>query len=351
MGVLFVWGDAGPGAAEESAAAPLPINPRLLALKPGEVKASTLQNFTRDFPISHDIMVENTSDQSHVPWAHHGVAHSRASPYATHFVVSHLNEDIEPGHEGFSYRLEWSPSAVKPPTTQVVTFTAPSYLEYISNHDDGTATFLWFYLTPLDDNSTRVITHSVTTKGLGLPPLVQKLLAKRPAWLDHLVLNEVFDGDLPNLIKGAYHSKRGDSNGDQWAKTYYLPATADKAVLVMRKWYQGRGRGGFTAAEGRARAAPPEQLPREQLLDRLRQHTRQCKSCSKALSQLRSAQPILKALAAAALLAAAAALGAGWGLRAAAAPVVAAAAALWLSAKAAAWEALFVFKNYNHALH
>jgi hypothetical protein len=35
MGVLFVWGDAGPGAAEESAAAPLPINPRLLALKPG----------------------------------------------------------------------------------------------------------------------------------------------------------------------------------------------------------------------------------------------------------------------------------------------------------------------------
>jgi hypothetical protein len=33
---------------------------------PGEVKASTLQNFTRDFPISHDIMVENTSDQSHV---------------------------------------------------------------------------------------------------------------------------------------------------------------------------------------------------------------------------------------------------------------------------------------------
>lgn len=24
---------------------------------------------------------------------------------------------------------------------------------------------------------------------------------KRPAWIDHLVLTEVFDGDLPNLIK------------------------------------------------------------------------------------------------------------------------------------------------------
>ena len=38
-------------------------------------------HFQRDFPVPYDIVVENIGDQSHVPFAHHGVAGSRYSPY------------------------------------------------------------------------------------------------------------------------------------------------------------------------------------------------------------------------------------------------------------------------------
>ena len=34
-------------------------------------------HFQRDFPVPYDIVVENIGDQSHVPFAHHGVAGSR----------------------------------------------------------------------------------------------------------------------------------------------------------------------------------------------------------------------------------------------------------------------------------
>lgn len=43
----------------------------------GDVRLMTNLNFVRDFPVAYDIMVENISDQSHVPFAHHGVGGSR----------------------------------------------------------------------------------------------------------------------------------------------------------------------------------------------------------------------------------------------------------------------------------
>ncbi|KAI8475277.1 MAG: Rieske-domain-containing protein [Monoraphidium minutum] len=346
---LFVWADAGPGAAAEAAARPLPISPRVAELKPEEVVASISQYYAREFPLSHDILVENISDQSHVPWAHHGVAHSRASPYSSHFVVSDVNRDLAPGEDGYSFRLQWSPDARSPPIDQIVKFTPPGHLEYVTEGEGGKFTALWFHITPLDDNATLVINHGVSTRPLLVPAPLLKLLALRPAWLDHLVLSEVFDGDLPNLIKGAYHSKQGDPLGHGWARAYFLPATADRSVLAMRRWYQGRGRGGFAAAEGRAPAPPPAALPRAELLDRRRQHVCRCKSCSQALQQLGAAQTALKALSAAGLLAAAAALGGGAGAAAAAAPAAAGVAAAWAASKAAAAEALFGFKDYDHS--
>jgi hypothetical protein len=35
--------------------------------------------YVRDVPGSFDTWIENISDQSHVPWAHHGVAHDRSA--------------------------------------------------------------------------------------------------------------------------------------------------------------------------------------------------------------------------------------------------------------------------------
>ena len=70
---------------------------------------------------------------------------------------------------------------------------------YFTPKEDGKFTALWFYVVPLDEHSTRVINHAVIVQPL--PGLVKRLAAARPRWIDHLLLNEIFDGDMAYLAK------------------------------------------------------------------------------------------------------------------------------------------------------
>ena len=63
------------------------------------------------------IQAENISDQSHVPFGHHGVAGNRASQYSAHFKVSDVNKRRK-GPDGYTYELEWSPDGSSAPITQ-----------------------------------------------------------------------------------------------------------------------------------------------------------------------------------------------------------------------------------------
>ena len=63
---------------------------------------------------------------------------------------------------------------------------------YFTPKKDGAWTALWFYVVPLDEHSTRVVNHAVIVQKL--PAAVKKLAAARPRWIDHLLLNEIFDG-------------------------------------------------------------------------------------------------------------------------------------------------------------
>ena len=56
-------------------------------------------------------------------------------------------------------------------------------------------------MVPLDEHSTRVINHAVIVQPL--PGLIKKLAAARPRWIDHLLLNEIFDGDMAYLAKAS----------------------------------------------------------------------------------------------------------------------------------------------------
>lgn len=38
-----------------------------------------IDRYVHDMPCSLDTVIENVSDQSHVPWAHHGVAGDRCA--------------------------------------------------------------------------------------------------------------------------------------------------------------------------------------------------------------------------------------------------------------------------------
>lgn len=70
-------------------------------------------------------------------------------------------------------------------------------------------------------------TLSVPLSSLKFWFLTQKLAAARPRWIDHLLLNEIFDGDMAYLAQASTNSKRRDGFGNSWAQDYYLPARAD----------------------------------------------------------------------------------------------------------------------------
>ncbi|CAL8465289.1 g4824 [Coccomyxa elongata] len=346
LGLIWVWPESGPHAFVESSAKEPALNQRVKEVAPGDVALTTNQNFVRDFPVAYDILFENISDQSHVPFAHNGVAYKRASQWANHFEVTNLNKDKGPG-DAYTYDLEWSPDAIKPPIHQKVKGVPPAYIEYYTPKEGSNFTALWFYVVPLDEHSTRVINHAVIVQPL--PGIVKALAAARPRWIDHLLLNEIFDGDMAYLAQASANAKKKDGYGASWAQDYYLPARADGSVLGWRKWYHKQGAGGFWAASGRTPTPAPE-LMREQLLDRFHQHTQHCPSCSKALSQLRTGRKLLLGLAAALLLVAAAQLsrGAPPVSVGAALPVVGALASVWLSEKFAGWQAKFLYTDYDH---
>ncbi|EIE23217.1 Rieske-domain-containing protein [Coccomyxa subellipsoidea C-169] len=356
LGLVWVWPESGPHAFIESSAEQPALNQRVKEVAPEDVALTTNQNFVRDFPVAYDILFENISDQARhchytltsfasmfLLWT---VLSHLASQWANHFEVTNLNKDKGPG-DAYTYDLEWSPDAIKPPINQKVKGVPPAYIEYFTPKEDGKFTALWFYVIPLDEHSTRVINHAVVVQPL--PKLVKVLAAARPRWIDHLLLNEIFDGDMAYLAQASANSKRRDGFGNSWAQDYYLPARADGSVLGWRKWYHKQGGGGFWEASGRE-ATPAPVLTREQLLDRYHQHTQNCPACSKALQQLRTGRKQLLGLAAALLLAAAAQLGRGAPpiSVAAAAPVLGALASVWLSEKFAGWQAKFVYSDYDH---
>lgn len=54
----------------------------------------------------------------------------RASQWANHFEVTNLNKDKGPG-DAYTYDLEWSPDAIKPPIHQKVKGVPPAYIECV----------------------------------------------------------------------------------------------------------------------------------------------------------------------------------------------------------------------------
>ncbi len=51
----------------------------MMVLSAEDITFQHTMHFQRDFPVPYDIVVENIGDQSHVPFAHHGVAGSRCA--------------------------------------------------------------------------------------------------------------------------------------------------------------------------------------------------------------------------------------------------------------------------------
>ncbi|KAK9840097.1 hypothetical protein WJX74_003218 [Apatococcus lobatus] len=292
-GLLWIWPDAAPEAFIESAASPVAMCPDVTPMQPGDLSVDLGRFYVRDMPLPFDILVENIHDQSHVPFAHHGVASSRNTPWATHFQIDRLGPAERFRNKGHAFDLEWSPDGRNKPYKQRVSFCPPGYVEFYTPRPKG-FTVLYNWIVPVDAHSCRLITHTVDTQPL--PGFVKWLVALRPRWVDHLVLSAVFDGDLAYLVKAAWNVKQQEDGGEKWNKYYFMPANADKSTVAWRKWLAEVGRGGPWSPQQVLQQLPQRPHHRD-ILDRFEQHTKSCASCSKALRTVRKGQPAAKVLA------------------------------------------------------
>jgi len=319
-GLLWVWPDDGPDAANAAAATPLPLPEALrMHLREGSIPRGF---FMRDLPYGHDILLENLVDPSHLPFSHHGVGNLRREGVtAGHRMESldlrSLPERIEeamanasaaPMSESTLRRvLTDAPTAAAftkapfgPPDNMagVVHFTAPGRVLY--EYPGGFGVVL--FATPTAPGISRVFLVNLPSAPKKAPPFMtaMKMRILRSLFMRtylgkyrfHMMDHSIFDGDGIFLTAQQHKLHREDAGGAPRGgslRSYYMPTPADALVASMRRWYEGPGGGQPPWRGAHLQPAPlgPGAQDRARLLDRWSQHTRGCRVCLAAHRRLR----------------------------------------------------------------
>lgn len=258
--LLWVWPDINSTALASTV--PLPLSPQVDAAK-GFVWSS----FVRDLEYDWQTLIENVTDPSHVPFAHHGVQGNREQ--ATPIPIK-----IE----------ESNPALIKAKTPLgSITFEPPCRLEYAIKFGETKQAGLVTYCLPVSPGKSRIVAQ--------LPRnFAKKVLQLTPRWWDHINnRNAVLDGDMVLLEQQEYFLQQKQQK-ENWQTAYKLPTSADRLVIEFRRWFDKYCGGKLPWEEvGIAVKEKPEISDNRQLvLDRYKQHTQHCDSCRTAVSTIKS---------------------------------------------------------------
>lgn len=275
-GLLWVWPEAESAAIAPSH--PLPLSPQVDASR-GFVWSSMV----RDLEYDWQTLVENVSDPSHVPFAHHGVQgnRDRAQPIPLKIVES-TPDCIQAKTEGGL-------------ATQI-TFHPPCHLEYAIQLSGDRQVGLVTYCIPVAAGKSRIVAQFPRN-------FAKQLHQWTPRWWSHLtVRNAVLDGDMI-LLHYQERDLQQQSQTENWNTAYKLPTRADRLVIEFRRWLDRNCPAPLPW--GSVDPALHPRCDRQQLLDRYHQHTAICSSCRRALKTVQRLQVGLLAYFAIALSAAA----------------------------------------------
>lgn len=227
-------------------------------------------NTFRDLPYDALTLLENVLDSSHLPYTHHRSVGNRANAGPVELEV------VASGRQGFQGKWEEGPRRGKL-GRQDTTFVAPGLMWHDLTSKQFGRTLTVVYATPIRKGECRLFARFPFKFSSKIPGLFIKLT---PRWYSHIGQNSVLEDDQIFL----HHQERyleEDGGSANFAKAFYLPTTADRFVIELRKWVNSYSADPFTGA-----TLPPA-LPREKLLDRYHSHTVKCSSCSKALVTLK----------------------------------------------------------------
>lgn len=267
--LLWVWADSqSPELARQT---PLPLSPQIDATK-GFVWTS----YVRDLEYDWQTLVENVTDPSHVPFAHHGVQGNREKAHPIDLNITKSTPNLIEAEVQGNFKT-------------TITFEPPCRLEYtIGFGEQGQQIGLIVYCIPTAPGRSRLVAQNTRN-------FAQKLQQLTPRWWDHLNnRNLVIDGDMI-LLHQQERFLQEQLTQESWQTAYKLPTSADRLVIAFRKWFDQYCNGQLPWLAGGISST--EQLPlnekREQLLDRYHQHTQHCSSCRGALKNIQRLEKVL----------------------------------------------------------
>ncbi|KAG2484744.1 hypothetical protein HYH03_016491 [Edaphochlamys debaryana] len=337
-GLLWVWGQGGPGA-EEAAAAKQPYLPPEIQADGSGAPGVEAPGWTfRDLPYGHNYFIENVVDPAHVPVSHHKVAGNRYTdpkPFGMEFSRPLSLEG------GFEFRI---PDPWRADVAESFTgFQPPAHVRIQQNHTKGGSTILALFSTPTRPGWTRHIGQQLRVGG---GTGIAFFAAPLPKWLFHslgsvfLHQDMVFLHHQERIVAREAAARREEGAGAGATSPspsspsapvpppkYFMPTGVDRGVTAWRSWLSTFAGGDVQWAPGTPPLGPRETDPTV-LFDTYHTHTKQCVVCSAALARMRTVRSVARAvgLLAAALAVAAVAVRAMAAVAAAAAATAAATA-------------------------
>lgn len=256
--VIWAWlGESSPKA-----------SPSSLVMKTPLANEMVYKSYTRDLPYGYDTLVENLTDVSHIPFAHHGLQGTRkdATPIAMQ-VVSRGSDDV--------LTFEFDDRTMSMNRHASFNMYLPFLGVYRGEFDKpGKSPFkLSFLCIPVKPGWSRLILLYTDPPGKGHRSMLQRF----PIWVVHLFSNKFLDSDLVFLHAQERALRQGEG---KWQSSYFMPAKCDQPLQVWRRWLEREG--ARCVGPDYAKALPTTP-PREELLNRFHQHTQFCWHCQSAL--------------------------------------------------------------------
>lgn len=254
------------------------------------------QDYSRDLPMDATTLVENVLDPSHLPFTHHKTISNRK---AASEVPMKLASKLRP--DGFHCdRVTSAPGGV--------TFSAPLLVCSETNREGSFRDWNVVYAVPTAPGRCRLFVRVCFEVARMDPPmrLLFGAVFRLPTWISHLNTHRILEDDNVFLHYQYHELRDGHRLAPGWQDRMHLPTTADASVVAYRRWLDEytAGKGApWTSHLPEAMAAPALSRNRRDLLDRGASHTEHCSSCSAALDAAQAGQPVLEAVAVAAILA------------------------------------------------
>jgi phenylpropionate dioxygenase-like ring-hydroxylating dioxygenase large terminal subunit len=277
QGLLWVWGESGVGALENSKTR----EPRLIPELDGDnERVVKLFWNIRDLPYGWDYFMENVADPAHVPVSHHGLVGDRYQD-AKYYDMPRLRELTT--QEGFAFGVTQEGASSIDETKH--DFQPPCLMKITSTFTDGGQLILVLYATPTRPGWCRHIGAQVLIKNQAgkLPPGLGFFALPMPTWLGHVLASVFLHQDLVFL----HYQEKTMATRQRWLDEVYTPNPQDKMTITFRQWLANRAGGGVPWDES-CMAMPIAERDKRVLFDVWQTHTQHCQYCQGALKNLRS---------------------------------------------------------------